>query len=57
MNTKTLLVIGGIVLVYLIWVRPKAKMEIGAVDRTQKTLNEGLALAEKTAGSVVNFFS
>jgi len=51
------LVLAAAALVYLIWVQPKAKLEIGAVQQGENVLNEGLAAANKLYGSVTNLFA
>jgi len=50
MNTKTLLIIGGIVLVYLLWVKPKASVTVGKVDDNK--VSEGFAVANSIYGQV-----
>jgi hypothetical protein len=50
MKTNTMLIIAGAVLVYFLWVKPKAKVEVGAVP--QERINEGFAVANSIYGSV-----
>ena len=55
MNTKTLLIIGGVVLVYMLLVKPKASITVGKVDDNK--VSEGFAVANSIYGSVSQLWS